>query len=68
LRRTFGHRAIRARRIRRLRVAQQRFNGFTFAAIGSGTRMSYLQTLALDDSYEFFGGSSTSTTSSRSDG
>lgn len=33
------------------------FNGFTFAAIGSGTRMSYLQTLApLDDSYEFFGG------------
>jgi len=33
------------------------FNGFTFAAIGSGTRMSYLQTMApLDDSYEFFGG------------
>jgi hypothetical protein len=33
------------------------FNGFTFAALGSGTRMSYLQTMApLDDSYEFFGG------------
>lgn len=33
------------------------FNGFTFAAVGSGTRMSYLQTMApLDDSYEFFGG------------
>jgi hypothetical protein len=33
------------------------FNGFTFAAIGSGTRASYLQTMApLDDSYEFFGG------------
>lgn len=33
------------------------FNGFTFAAIGSGTRVSYLQTMApLDDSYEFFGG------------
>jgi hypothetical protein len=33
------------------------FNGFTFAAIGSGTRLSYLQTMApLDDSYEFFGG------------
>jgi hypothetical protein len=33
------------------------FNGFTFAAVGSGTRASYLQTMApLDDSYEFFGG------------
>ena len=33
------------------------FNGFTFAAIGSGTRASFLQTMApLDDSYEFFGG------------
>ena len=32
-------------------------NSFTFAAVGSGTRISYLQTLAgLDDSYEFFGG------------
>ncbi len=33
------------------------FNGFTFAAVGSGTKASYLQTMApLDDSYEFFGG------------
>ena len=33
------------------------FNGFTFAAVGSGTRVSYTQTMApLDDSYEFFGG------------
>ena len=32
-------------------------NSFTFAAVGSGTRASYLQALAgLDDSYEFFGG------------
>ncbi len=32
-------------------------NSFTFAAVGSGTRASYLQSLAgLDDSYEFFGG------------
>ncbi len=38
-------------------VVDNEFNGFTFAAVGSGTRMSYLQTLApLDDSYEFFGG------------
>ncbi|MEO8621801.1 MAG: fibronectin type III domain-containing protein [bacterium] len=33
------------------------FNAFTFAAIGSGTRASYLEALnGLDDSYEFFGG------------
>jgi hypothetical protein len=32
-------------------------NAFTFAAIGSGTKLSYLQALAgLDDSFEFFGG------------
>ena len=32
-------------------------NAFTFAALGSGTKLSYLQALAgLDDSYEFFGG------------
>ena len=38
-------------------IGDQEFNSFTFAAIGSGTRASYLQSLAgLDDSYEFFGG------------
>lgn len=32
-------------------------NSFTFAAVGSGTRASYLQAMAgLDDSFEFFGG------------
>jgi hypothetical protein len=32
-------------------------NSFTFAAVGSGTRIGYLQSLAgLDDSFEFFGG------------
>jgi hypothetical protein len=32
-------------------------NSFTFAAVGSGTRLSYLQSMAgLDDSFEFFGG------------
>ena len=32
-------------------------NSFTFAAVGSGTRASFLQALGgLDDSYEFFGG------------
>lgn len=32
-------------------------NAFTFAALGSGTRLSYLQVMAgLDDSYEWFGG------------
>jgi len=35
----------------------QELNSFTFAAVGSGTRASFLQVLAgLDDSYEFFGG------------
>jgi hypothetical protein len=32
-------------------------NSFTFAAVGSGTRLSYLQAMAgLDDSFEWFGG------------
>jgi hypothetical protein len=32
-------------------------NSFTFAAVGSGTRASFLQAMGgLDDSYEFFGG------------
>ncbi|MHB8838234.1 MAG: hypothetical protein ACYC7F_04705 [Gemmatimonadaceae bacterium] len=32
-------------------------NSFSFAAVGSGTRISYLQAIAgLDDSYEFWGG------------
>lgn len=32
-------------------------NSFTFGAVGSGTRASYLQAMGgLDDSYEFFGG------------
>jgi hypothetical protein len=32
-------------------------NSFTFAAVGSGTRLEYLQALSgLDDSFEFFGG------------
>ncbi|MFA6166269.1 MAG: fibronectin type III domain-containing protein [Gemmatimonadaceae bacterium] len=32
-------------------------NSFSFAAVGSGTRISYLQAMAgLDDSYEFWGG------------
>lgn len=38
-------------------IQDQEFNSFTFAAIGSGTRASYLESLAgLDDSFEFFGG------------
>ena len=32
-------------------------NSFTFAAVGSGTRISFLQSMSgLDDAYEFFGG------------
>jgi hypothetical protein len=35
----------------------QELNSFTFAAVGSGTRLEYLQSLAgLDDSFEWFGG------------
>ncbi|MEP6729252.1 MAG: fibronectin type III domain-containing protein [bacterium] len=38
-------------------VQDQEFNSFTFCAVGSGTRASYLESLdGLDDSYEFFGG------------
>lgn len=38
-------------------LIDQEFNAFTFAAIGSGTRVSYVEAMAgLDDSYEFFGG------------
>jgi hypothetical protein len=38
-------------------ATNQELNSFTFAAIGSGTRMEYLQSLAgLDDSFEWFGG------------
>ena len=38
-------------------LQDQEFNSFTFCAIGSGTRASYLESLdGLDDSYEFFGG------------
>lgn len=38
-------------------ATDQELNSFTFAAVGSGTRISYLQAMAgLDDAYEFFGG------------
>ena len=38
-------------------LQDQEFNAFTFCAIGSGTRASYLEALdGLDDSFEFFGG------------
>ncbi len=38
-------------------IQDNEFNSFTFAAIGSGTKASYLESLnGLDDSYEFFGG------------
>jgi hypothetical protein len=38
-------------------IQDQEFNSFTFAAIGSGTRFSYLESLCpLDDAFEFFGG------------
>jgi hypothetical protein len=38
-------------------LIDQEFNSFTMAALGSGTRMSYVEALAgLDDSFEFFGG------------
>jgi len=37
-------------------------NAFTFAGVGSGTRLSFLQTLAgLDDSFEWFGGTVSAT-------
>lgn len=38
-------------------AANQELNSFTFAAVGSGTTIEYLQALAgLDDHYEWFGG------------
>jgi hypothetical protein len=38
-------------------AADQELNSFTFAAVGSGTRLSYLQSLyGLDDAFEWFGG------------
>ncbi len=38
-------------------AADAELNTFTFAAVGSGTELSYLQALnGLDDSFEFFGG------------
>jgi len=38
-------------------AADQELNSFTFAAVGSGTTLEYLQALAgLDDHYEWFGG------------
>ena len=39
-------------------TANNELNSFTFAAVGSGTRGSYLQSMAgLDDAFEWFGGS-----------
>lgn len=38
-------------------ATDQELNAFTFATVGSGTKVSYLQALGgLDDAYEFFGG------------
>ena len=38
-------------------AADQELNSLTLAAVGSGTQLQYVQTLAgLDDSFEFFGG------------
>ncbi|HSJ15076.1 MAG TPA: fibronectin type III domain-containing protein [Longimicrobiales bacterium] len=38
-------------------AADQELNSFTFAAVGSGTTLDHLQSLAgLDDSFEWFGG------------
>jgi hypothetical protein len=38
-------------------TADNELNAFTFAGVGSGTRISYLQSMAaLDDAFEFFGG------------
>jgi hypothetical protein len=38
-------------------LQDQEFNSFTFCGVGSGTRVSYLESLAgLDDSFEWFGG------------
>jgi hypothetical protein len=38
-------------------TANAELNSFSFAAVGSGTKLSYLQSMAgLDDSFEFWGG------------
>ncbi len=38
-------------------ATDQELNSFTLAALGSGTKLEYLQSMAgLDDSFEFFGG------------
>jgi hypothetical protein len=38
-------------------LQDQEFNSFTFCALGSGTRASFLESLSpLDDAFEFFGG------------
>lgn len=38
-------------------LANQELNSFTFAAVGSGTRLSFLQAVyGLDDAFEWFGG------------
>jgi hypothetical protein len=38
-------------------LQDQEFNSFTFCAVGSGTRVSYVESMSgLDDSFEFFGG------------
>ena len=38
-------------------ATDQELNSFTIAAVGSGTKLEYLQSMAgLDDSFEFFGG------------
>lgn len=43
-------------------VQDAEFNSFTFAAIGSGTTLDYLESLSgLDDSFEFFGGAADAT-------
>lgn len=42
--------------------ANQELNSFTFAAVGSGTRLSFLQAVyGLDDAFEFFGGTVSAT-------
>lgn len=43
-------------------AADAELNSFTFAVVGSGTKLSYLESLSgLDDSFEFFGGAADAT-------
>jgi hypothetical protein len=43
-------------------AADAELNSFTFAAVGSGTKLSFLQVVSgLDDSFEFFGGAADAT-------